>query len=173
MDILIKTERLTLRLLKPDDLLSVHEYAGNPENTRYMMFLPNQTVEETKEFIERALAEAAKDNPSFYEFAVELEGRVIGGAGLYLEGDCAELGWIINNRYQRKGYATEAAFALCDFAFKRLGLSRIIAHCDTRNRPSARVMEKLGMTLVSEGERIYERTGETAKEYMYEIKRGI
>ena len=47
-------------------------------------------------------------------------------------------------------------------------LTRLVAHCDARNRPSARLMERLGMTLEdAEGERTYPKTGETARELCY------
>jgi RimJ/RimL family protein N-acetyltransferase len=43
--------------------------------------------------------------------------------------------------------ATEAAAACCDYARDVLGIDRLIAIIDPRNRPSQRVAEKLGMAL--------------------------
>ena len=42
--ITIHTERLTLKPLGIQYLETVHEYASDPENTKYMMYLPNETV---------------------------------------------------------------------------------------------------------------------------------
>lgn len=50
----IKTERLTLKPLGMKYLETVHEYASDLENTKYMLFLPNESIEETKEFLQMA-----------------------------------------------------------------------------------------------------------------------
>ena len=78
--------------------------------------------------------------------------------------DATFLGWITLNRWNPgfrsislgyclgqaawgHGYATEAARALLGWAFDTLDLNRVQAEADTRNRPSARVLEKLGFVL--------------------------
>lgn len=85
----LKTRRLVLRPLGTEYLQTVHAYASDLENTKYMMHLPNETLEETLEFLKNAEAEWEKDNPSFYEFAVLYEGRQIGAVSVYLE-ECAD-----------------------------------------------------------------------------------
>lgn len=47
----IKTDRLILRPLDISDLATVHTYASDEENTKYMFWLPNDTIEETKQFL--------------------------------------------------------------------------------------------------------------------------
>ena len=47
----IVTPRLTLRPIGMGDLETTHAYASDRENCRYMMFLPNDTLEETRQFI--------------------------------------------------------------------------------------------------------------------------
>ena len=47
----IRTDRLLLRPLCSSDLKTVHEYAGDAENTKYMLFLPNTTEQETADFL--------------------------------------------------------------------------------------------------------------------------
>jgi RimJ/RimL family protein N-acetyltransferase len=58
-----------------------------------------------------------------------------------------ELGlyWAIASRHQGRGYASEAAQALVDFAFQHLRLRRILATTDSENLASQGVMRKLGM----------------------------
>lgn len=85
----IKTKRLLLKPLGPEYLQTVHAYASDLENTKYMMHLPNETIEETLEFLKSAEAEWKKETPSFYEFAVLCEGRHIGAVSVYLEEDAA------------------------------------------------------------------------------------
>jgi [ribosomal protein S5]-alanine N-acetyltransferase len=45
-----------------------------------------------------------------------------------------------------KGYATEAARAVLDYALGPMGLPAVLAEIDTGNRASAAVAERLGMT---------------------------
>jgi len=57
----------------------------------------------------------------------------------------AEIGFIFDPRRQGKGFATEAARALIDWAFTAAGIHRVIGRTEARNAASARVLEKLGM----------------------------
>jgi len=55
--------------------------------------------------------------------------------------------WVIDPPHQRQGYATEAAQAMIDHAFKHWRLARILATTDYSNVASQAVMRKLGMKL--------------------------
>ncbi len=170
----LNTRRLLLRPLSVADLHSVHQYAGDPENTKFMLHLPNRTLEETERFLKNVQSEWQKPQPSFYEFAVVLRGRQIGAVSLYLnEAETeGELGWILRRPFWANGYATEAASAVRDFAFTLPGLVRLVAHCDVRNGASRRVMEKLGMTLErADGQRQYPDTLETVAELTFLLNR--
>ncbi len=58
-----------------------------------------------------------------------------------------ELGWLVYDGNQGKGYATEAASALRDWAFTALGLPSLVSYIDPNNAPSIAVAERLGATL--------------------------
>lgn len=175
--VILKTERLLLRPLGVNDLYSTHEYAGNEENAKYMMFLPNENLDETKKFLINASDEWAKSNPAFYEFAIITDGnRHIGAISIYLNESCSEgeLGWIIHKDFWGNGYASEAAEAIKDFAINELKLKKLIAHCDSRNTASFRVMERIGMTLEKDDElRVNKSSCEPVKEYMYSLFTGL
>ncbi len=166
----MKTERLLLRPLNIADLDTVHEYASDIENTRFMVHLPNRTLEETAAFLEGVTQEWKKTEPTFYEFAVVLNGLQIGAVSVYLDEqkEVGELGWIFNKKFHKKGYASEAAIAIKDFALNTLHLKKLVAQCDYRNAPSARLMEKIGLKLESaDGVRTYIKRNETARELTY------
>ncbi|CAN5792794.1 GNAT family N-acetyltransferase [soil metagenome] len=55
--------------------------------------------------------------------------------------------WAIDPQHQQKGYATEAAQAMIDYAFIQLRWKRIIATTEYENLASQGVMRKLGMRL--------------------------
>lgn len=168
----IATERLLLRPLKATDIDTVHLYASDIDITRYMMNLPNNTIEESQQFIDNAVKEWSKPSPEFYEYAIVLDGFQIGGVCLYLTKDRTqgELGWILNSDYHGKGYATEAARAMIELA-KKLGLKEVFAHCDSRNKASEKVMQRIGMAMeYDNGTRYYEKKNETAGEYKYSLQ---
>src|SRR5262249_15961454 len=69
----------------------------------------------------------------------------IGSIGCRIRGDAADFGFLLNRRYWRLGYATEAAGAVLEW-LKSLDVVRHIhATCDIENLSSARVLEKLGL----------------------------
>ena len=161
-----------MRPLNINDLDTVHTYASDSDNTRYMVWLPNDTKEETASFLLRVAEEWKKERPSFYEFAITLDGVQIGAISCYFNEarDEAELGWIINKQYWKKGYAAEAAFAIKDFAINELNVKRLTANCDYRNSDSYRLMKKIGLKLKSDsGTRTYHKSGETSKEFEYSL----
>ena len=164
----IRTERLVLRPLCTQDLATCNEYAMDAENCRYMLFLPNRTEQETLGFLQNCEESWRGETIDSFEFAVTLDGRHIGAVSVYVEDGCAELGWIMNRAYQGMGYAYEAARAMLDFATEVLDCSRVVAHCDTRNTASYRLMEKLGMKRVCEQQRVYSDERGEAREYQYE-----
>ncbi len=166
---MILTDRLLLRPLCSGDIDTVHLYASNRAMTRYMMNLPNDTIEESERFIDNAVAEWNKSTPEFYEYAVVLDDLQIGGVCLYLSDDRkqGELGWILNPDHHGKGYAVEAAKAMIELA-RHLRLEAVFARCDSRNKASEKVMQRLGMVLeYDNGTRFYEKKNETAGELKY------
>jgi len=56
-----------------------------------------------------------------------------------------EIGWRLRREVWGHGYATEAACAVLDDGFHRLGIDEIVSFTATINRPSRNVMAKLGM----------------------------
>lgn len=117
-----------------------------------MLHLPNESLQDTLTFLTSVDKEWQKVHPVFYEFAILCNEAHIGAISVTLldhDSNIGEIGWIINKDYWNKGYATEAAFAIKDFAKNQLGLKTLIAHCDSNNTASYRIMEKIGMTLES------------------------
>ncbi|MFO7250023.1 MAG: GNAT family N-acetyltransferase [Actinomycetes bacterium] len=61
-----------------------------------------------------------------------------------------EIGWWLDPEFWGRGIATEAALAVRDEAF-RLATATLVARCHPDNRPSKRIMGKLGMTFHGTG----------------------
>lgn len=55
-----------------------------------------------------------------------------------------ELGWLLYEAHEGHGYATEAAAALRDWAFAKLGLPTLVSYCDPANHRSMAVAARIG-----------------------------
>jgi RimJ/RimL family protein N-acetyltransferase len=64
------------------------------------------------------------------------------------DGAPLEIGWRLRPSDHGKGFATEAGRGVIKFAFEQIGASYLVAVAHPENRPSHRVMERLGMTYV-------------------------
>jgi len=58
---------------------------------------------------------------------------------------CVEVGWRLARPYWGRGYATEAAAAVLDYAFNTLDLKEVVSFTASQNLPSRAVMARLGM----------------------------
>ena len=150
--LVIYTERLILRPFKKDDWEAVHDYAVDPQISRFQPWGPN-SIKDTKLFIEKCINSTVNSNGAVFFFSISLSGtdRHIGGCVITVDpastGD-ASIGYTIGRKYWNQGYATEAATALLKLAFMDLGLRRVTSNCDSANVASWRVMEKAGMQYV-------------------------
>jgi RimJ/RimL family protein N-acetyltransferase len=64
-----------------------------------------------------------------------------------------ELGWLVYDGHEGKGYATEAAATLRDWAARARGLDRLVSYIDPGNARSIAVAERLGAVLDPEAPR--------------------
>ena len=94
------------------------------------------------------------DRHGFGLFAAEEKatGELIGRIGLAFHRHWPadpEVGWLIDHPYQGRGLATEGGAACIDYGFNELGIDRIVSICIESNLASRRVMEKLGLSLLT------------------------
>ena len=168
MYIELKSKRLVLRPLVISDLETTKDYCFDSENIKYMHASIDYSLQGIKEYLLSTTLEWEKENPSLYVFAITLDGHHIGSISLRInEDNSCELGWMINRKFHNQGYATEAAEELLKFAKNQLKINHFIAHCDSENIASSRVMEKIGMIKTGEGPREGRRA--FAREYIYEL----
>lgn len=107
----------------------------------------------SEDFLKR-LQSATEPDPWSWGFAVvDQENRVIGMAAFKAAPDAdrtVEIAYGISPAYQGRGYATEAALGLIQFARESGRVSRVCAHTLPTNDPSKRVLEKCGFKLIGE-----------------------
>lgn len=67
-----------------------------------------------------------------------------------------ELGWMLFEGFEGRGYVTEAAAAFRDWAFAELGLTTLVSYCDPDNARSIAVAERLGAMRDDDAPRMHE-----------------
>ncbi len=169
----LETPRLIMREFKKSDLKAVHAYSSLDEVARYLVWGPN-TLNQSKEAIEGFLDDQRARPREIFDVAITLKPKreVIGGVGVRItdkDNLTGELGYTLHPDYWGYGLATEASYAMLDAGFNMLGLQRIVAHCDQRNKASARVMERLGMRREGVFRGSKHIHGQWRDEYLYAI----
>jgi RimJ/RimL family protein N-acetyltransferase len=145
----IRTDRLRIRSWREDDF---DAYAAMNADPRVMKFFPGVlSRDESRLRFARGSARLAEHGYGFWPVEVIGGAPFIGMVGLANPDFSAhflpavEIGWRLAAEHWGRGYATEAARAVVAFGFERLALPEIVSFTTVTNRPSRRVMEKLGM----------------------------
>lgn len=141
-------DKLALRKIAVEDWLAVHAWAQLPEACRYQAWGPN-TEAETKAFVEAAV-DAWSEVPLWrYGYVAVVDGDVVGSGVLKVQNAVhrqGELSYITHPEVWGRGLGTAIGRELLRIGFEDLGLHRIVGTCDPRNRASARILAKIGMT---------------------------
>lgn len=146
---ILETPRLLLRRFAPGDLDELSAIYGDSEVRKYF---PDGvlTREETREELEWFL-DGHPEDPRLGLWATidKASGRLIGRCGLLLwdiEGRReVEIAYLLARPWWRQGLGAEAARALVRHGFESLGLPRLVALVEPRNRASMRTAEKAGL----------------------------
>ncbi len=141
----IETERLILRPMEPgdiDDLLELHSQPAVIE------FLGPATRELARERLERCQRNWENGGYDLLAVLERSTGRFLGRAGVkyWPEWGETEAGWAFRREAWGRGYATEAARASIDWAFRTLPVPYVTAMIRPDNGRSIGVARRLGMT---------------------------
>ena len=146
----IETKRLLLRPTTLDDLDAVYALHSRDDVTRDLPWHSRSRDEVRNVLEERARMTDLRKNDDTLVLAIVLRetGALVGELYLMLrraEHRQGEIGYILHPDYHGHGYATEAARTALRLQFEHFGMHRVEAVCVSRNEPSWRVMERLGM----------------------------
>lgn len=173
MSTILETERLILRTWIDTDLASMHAINQDPQVMQHLFALQNigsepmhaisqdpkaieyflsvQDLDNTKQFIEKICNHYKKQGFSLYATVRKDNHEFIGFVGLFTADFQApftpaiEIGWRLSFQNWGQGFATEAAKAVLDYAFKKCTLSEVVSFTLPKNLKSRRVMEKIGL----------------------------
>ena len=134
---------------------------------RYLSRVPypyQQT--DAAEFIDRSEIACAERNAA--RFVIILKSEIVGGIGLERhDKSLFDLGYWIARRHWNKGIATEALFAIIEFAHEQLAASGITASCHEENQRSEKVLLKANFSRVGTGLRFSTALGKKVPEIQF------
>jgi RimJ/RimL family protein N-acetyltransferase len=136
----IETERLVLRAPCPNDAEALAHLINDrriAENTARIPY--PYSGEDAEQFIA-----AVNRQDGEVAFLITLDDALIGGCGVAQSDSGPELGYWVGVPFWGQGFATEAARAVIDHTFGRLGHEVLEAGARVSNPASRRVLEKCG-----------------------------
>jgi RimJ/RimL family protein N-acetyltransferase len=145
----LQTERLVMRGFREDDLGALAAISADSKVTRWVGDPNGLSREQT--WRRMAYFVGHWELRGFGQWALfeRDSGLLVGRAGLLQpEGwPGLEVGWLVAREHWGRGFAPEAGRASMDWARDELGADHIISLIEPDNERSARVAEKLGMTV--------------------------
>ena len=145
----LSTERLGLRLWRPEDLEPFAKMNSDPEVMRY--FPSPMSKKESEVAMQRIISHFSNYHYGLFVVETRSDQRFIGFTGFNRPAfesyftPCVEIGWRLVNEAWGKGYATEAAAACLAYGFDKLRFDEVYSFTSVLNTPSERVMQKIGM----------------------------
>ena len=145
----LHTERLSLRAMHPIDAEDMFDYARRPEVTKYLLWREHEDIYFTRDYLSYIGRRYALGD--FYDWAVidRESRRMIGTCGftrIDTANNSAEIGYVLNPDFHRRGFGSEAVRRILKFGFEELGLNRIEARFMQGNEASLALMKSVGMT---------------------------
>lgn len=145
----LETERLTLRVPTLGDAKAIAKLANDRRIAENTARIPHPYgIADAKQYIAWA-----NETRSETAFLVTLDDDVVIGACGFgeVDGEKPEIGYWIGARYWGKGFATEAARAVIDYAFERSDCEALHSSARVTNPASRRVLEKCGFQWTGAG----------------------
>ncbi|MDU1889413.1 MAG: GNAT family N-acetyltransferase [Dysgonomonas sp.] len=145
--IILETERLILRELEQSDFTDTCLLLQDP----VVMYAYEGAFnkQEVQEWLDKQLKRYHDDGFGLWGVVEKDSGELIGQCGItyqeYEGKQIPEIGYLLRKEFWHKGYATEAAIACKEYAFKALNFNKIYSIIRDTNTASQRVAQRNGM----------------------------
>ncbi len=149
-NIVIETDRLILRKWQEEDFLPFYNINSCPNVCEFLKGILSR--EESDALAGRIITQMQQNSFGLYAVDLKDSGEFIGFTGLNIPSfeahfmPAIEIGWRLAYKHWGKGYATEGAKAVIDYAFNEIGLKKIVSFTAVSNLRSRNVMQKIGMS---------------------------
>ena len=144
----IQTQRLLLEWRSETDAEEIFaRYAQNPEVTRFLLWKPHRSIDDTLSFLRERAAKHEAGTLASWMIRDRQTRQLLGSIGMGIDGHKAILGYCLARDAWGQGIATEAVCAVVREFQQCDAIWRIEATCHVENVASARVLEKSGFAL--------------------------
>jgi ribosomal-protein-alanine N-acetyltransferase len=151
-DLLIKTERIFLRSLRPGDAESIAALM-TPDVSRWLMNFPlPYTAQLAQQRIERIREAGIRGQATVLGIERRTDGAFMGWFGVYrtAERPNGGLGYWLGEPFQRSGYMSEAAPLALDMAANEMRLSSFEVCIHPENEGSLKIANRMGFKQAGE-----------------------
>ena len=131
-----KVDELNIREIKSDDFDKLSEFVDCPFETK------------------KDLEEYISIQYDFYGYGLyvfENKKGLIGLAGFYNKDSNCYISYMIDEKYQKRGYSFKVCKYLLKFLHEKIGIEDVYAEIDCSNTASINLAEKLGVNILNKG----------------------
>lgn len=157
MDLILQTERLILRELKPSDAEDFFAMDNNPNVHKYLWQKPTQDIEETRKIIEFVRNQYTENGIGRFAVILKETNEFMGWCGIKFVTETEngntnfyDFGYRLNEKFWGKGYATEASFAWLKYGFEIMKIDKMNAYTHFENGASNHILQKVGMNFMED-----------------------
>ncbi|MEO8412871.1 MAG: GNAT family protein [Ginsengibacter sp.] len=144
----INTERLSLRRMTKEDASEILRLRSSEDVMKYIDRERAKSISDAEVFLDRINESVDSNNGIMWGIVLtENPGTLIGNIGywrLVKEHYRAEVGYMLNPVFWKRGIMKEALLAVIDFGFNHMNLHSIEANINPANEASARILEATG-----------------------------
>ena len=149
---ILETGRLMLREMTPDDFDALFAVLADSDIMQHYPYAFDEA--RVRGWIERNMERYRKDGFGLWAVILKETGEMIGDCGLTLQSIEAkllpEIGYHIRRGCQRRGYASEAAGAVRDWAFEHTAYDCLYSYMKYTNVPSYATAMAVGMKKIKQ-----------------------
>ena len=143
----LTSERLRLRRITKDDVADLFEIRSNESAMKYIDRPIAKTHEDALNLIKVIDEVYEKQDGVTWAICLKIDHKLIGTIGFWKMDKPnfrAEIGYILNPSFHRRGLMNEALNVVIDFGFNQLNLHSIEANINPLNEASRKILLKLG-----------------------------
>jgi len=166
----IESKRLFITTWTKEDIADANRLWGDPKVMELIDSRGGLKPKEAEEKLNQEISRQERFGVQYWKVVLKETGMTIGCCGLRpydVEANVYEIGFHIMSEHWGKGFATEAARAVIDYAFCTLKVSKLFAGHNPQNKASRAALEKLGFKYI--GDQFYAPTGLNHPSYELEL----
>lgn len=166
---LLETSRFVIRAFDFSDLVTFAQYRADEDLARYQSW-SNYTYRDALQLFDSMDYSNFGKTGSGYQLAIvnKTSRELVGDLAVHFIGqEQVEIGFTIASVHQRKGIGFEALTALLDFLFITLNKQKVVAFVDIKNKPSYKLLEKVGFKKSAQLDADFSLNAGWGDEYFY------